>query len=287
MDRVRRGLCAGILVVATPASGQPHINELVPRPRGGEGEWIEILNPGPGSTDLTGWTLRDGTGKPRVIIEAPVLSPQGHLVLASRPESLRVAYALHDTVLVLRPDGWPVLNDRNAGPSEPADVVVLARADGTLADSVAYFESWLPPEAGRSLERARQGIPGTEAGAWGWSMDPSGATPGRINSLAEPGGAEPPSGSWSGPEFVAPGDRPAVFRFALPEPGTLAVWLLDRADRAVAQLQVPRPVPSVGTWVWGSAMPRPPRSGDFYLCFLWHGPTAGFVRQCRRIWVSP
>jgi hypothetical protein len=278
---------APCLALGAPAGAGPVINEFVTRPRAGEGEWIEILNAGSGALDLTGWSVRDGTGTGRTIANAPSVPGRGLLVLASRPESLRAAFRLPDSVVVVRPDGWPVLNDRDASGGGPADVIVLVDGAGTPVDSVAYYEVWLPPEAGRSLERVDGAVPGHEAAAWGWSVDGEGATPGRRNSLLPPDEAAGEPGVWSGPEFVSPAKRPGVFSYRMGEPGTLGITLVDEEGRILAVLQPPLPVSGTGQWVWGPGAFLPAHPGDVYLCLLWQGATARPVRRCLRVWVSP
>lgn len=291
-------VCAGLIVGAliegsaavavlprSAAFAAPVVNEIVARPRGGEGEWIEIHNPGPAAVSIEGWTLADATNKPKKIPGPAVLAPGGFLVLASKPDSVRATFALPDTVVVLRPDGWPVLNDHDAAPGAPADVLVLADASGAVIDSVAYFEAWLPVEAGVSIERVDARGSALEAGAWGWSFDARGATPGRANSLSGSGDASR-RGEIDGPSRVKPGSGPAVFDFTLPAPGTMALWLLDVEGREVAVLREPAPTPAVGRWVWGSDAPLPPRSGRYFLCMQWRAEGADPVRTCRSVWVS-
>ena len=290
----RVAICSsvGFLLVSVwiPAPGEgsarsPVVNEIVPRPAAGEGEWVEIRNPGPDPANLAGWTLTDGTGRPRAIAEPAALPPGGFAVLASRPESLRAYYGLPDSILVLRPESWPILNDHDAGSGEPADRLVLAGPDGAPVDSVVYFEAWLPPDAGRSLERVDPETDGAEAGNWGWSLDPSGATPGRPNSLAaRAGGGD--SGALTGPNRVEPARRPAVFTYRLPGPGTLAVWLVDGEGAEVALLRRAAASPATGRWVWGSGARLPPRSGRYYLCLQWHGDRGAPFRSCRPVWVA-
>ncbi len=266
-----------------PARARVTVNEIVPRPAGGEGEWVELRNGGPEPVDLGGWALADGTGKARAFASA-VVPPGGFLVAASRPESLRAAYGLPPETPVVRPSGWPVLNDHDAGTGLPADAVVLLRPDGAAEDSAVYFEAWLPAEPGRSLERVGAESPATAAGSWGWSLDPRGATPGAVNSLAVEGA---PAGTLDGPGSVSPARRPAVFRFRLPGPGTLALWLVERDGARVAVLRAPSEASAVGQWVWGSAAPAAPRPGLYYLCLRWRGEGAASIRVCRPVWVEP
>ena len=263
----------------------PVINEFVVRPEANEGEWVEVWNPDPDPVPLDGWAIRDATGTARPLAIEGGLGAGAFLVLAARPESLRTHYALPDSMAVLRPQGWPILNDRDASAGSPADLIVLVRADGAAADSVAYFEAWLPPESGRSLERGSVSLPGVEPGAWGWSVDPSGATPGSVNSLRLEVDSSSTS-DWEGPAAVAPSRAPAVFQYRLPGPGTIAIWLLDREGNEVATLQPPRPVSGVGRWIWSGSQNLPPRAGLYYLCLRWQSPIAAPIRRCRSVWVS-
>jgi hypothetical protein len=271
-----------VLLASIPsfAAAAPVLNELAPRPGRGEGEWVEILNPDPVPVDLDGWQLRDATGVPHALGAGHRIEPGAYAVLAARPESLQKVFALPATVAVWKPEGWPVLNDRDAGRGLPADVVVLVDGTGVPVDSVAYFESWLPPEAGRSLERVDPSAPGSAAGSWGWSGDPTGGTPGRPNGL---GGVDRSTAVWSGPGRVDPERTPAVFHYRVPAPGRLAVTLLDPGGRTVARLASPHPVAAAGSWVWNPGTAGAPRPGPYLLCARWEGSRV--IRRCRTVWV--
>ena len=263
----------------------PVISEFVVRPGANEGEWVEVWNPDSHVVPLDGWAIRDATGNARLLAVEGDLRADAFLVLAARPESLRARYALPDSIDIVRPEGWPVLNDRDASTGSPADVIVLVRADGAAVDSVAYFEAWLPPESGRSLERGSVSLPGVEPGAWGWCVDPSGATPGSVNSLRLDFDSASAS-EWEGPATVAPSRAPAIFHYRLPGPGTIAIWLLDRAGNEVATLQQPRFVSGLGRWIWSGEQALPPRAGLYYLCLRWQSPGDAPIRRCRSVWVS-
>jgi hypothetical protein len=258
------------------------INEFVSRPAGEEGEWIELRNTGETPISVAGWGLRDATGTVRRLPEGVLVDPKGFLVLASRPEELLARFEI--TAPVIRPDGWGILNDRDAGSGLPADVIAIEDAAGDLVDSLAYFEAWLPPDAGRSLERGDPRLPGVDSGAWGWSVDPEGATPGRANSLVV--GGSPGTGVWSGPHRVHPLRRPSVFRFRFREAGTMAVVLVDGVGREVVILQSPVSVSPVGRWIWGAGSPLPSRPGRYFLCLRWQGGDGSPVRRCRPVWVE-
>ena len=258
------------------------INEIVVRPGGGEGEWIELAATDSVAASLDGWTLRDATGRTRVI--EGIVPATGFLILAARPDSLRYRYRLPESVAIEHPDGWPILNDHDAGPDLPADVIVLADANGAVQDSVAYFEDWLPPQPGRSVERVDTRMPAVIPGAWGWSVDPDGATPGRANSLSSLIGA--PEDVLSGPSEAAPRARPAVFTYRLPGSGRIDIRLIDESGREVALLKEQGPSPPVGSWTWGGGSPLPEHPGLYFLCLRWQGGKER-IRRCRAVWVTP
>jgi len=264
------------------AWGSVSINEIVVRPAAGEGEWIELAAPDSVDVSLNGWTLRDATGRTRRLEGA--LPTGGFLILAARPDSLREHYALSDSIVVVHPDGWPILNDHDAGPGLPADVIVLANADGVVQDSVAYFEDWLPPEPGRSIERVDIRMPAAIPGAWGWSLDPNGATPGRTNSLSTI--AQVTEDLLSGPAEVAPRAKPAVFTYRLPGAGRIDIRLIDETGRDVALLKEQGPSPPVGSWTWGGGSPLPEHPGLYFVCLRWQSGKER-IRRCRAVWVTP
>jgi hypothetical protein len=213
----------------------------------------------------------------------PDLAPGALLVVAARPESLRARFAIPDSVPVVRPSSWPILNDRDGDGGAPADRVRLFDAAGAGVDSVVYFEAWLPPEAGRSLERAAP-LPGHDPGAWAWSEDAAGATAGRRNSLApETGEAR---GALEGPERVEPLRGGAVYSYRVPGPGTIEIRLVERDGDEAALLRAAAPASAAGRWVWGAASPLPPRSGLYLLCLVWRGEDAGLLRRCLSVWVE-
>jgi hypothetical protein len=87
--------------------------------------------------------------------------------------------------------GWPPLND-SPGPSGISDVARIFGPDGVPSDVVPYRST----AAGRggSLERLSPDLPSAAPGSWGESVDPSGSTPGRSNSLRAPDPGDVPRG---------------------------------------------------------------------------------------------
>ena len=280
-----RGICCIAFLsafVASRAWGGVAINEIVVRPAGGEGEWIELAATDSVNVTLDGWTIRDATGRTRRLDGH--LPANGFLLLAARPDSLRDRYRLPESVTIVHPDGWPILNDHDAGPGLPADVIVLADQEGGIQDSVAYFEDWLPPQPGQSVERVDLRMPSIMEGAWGWSVDPENATPGRANSLSAV--AQGGDQVWGGPAEASPGTRPAVFTYRLPGSGRIDIRLIDQNGREVALLKEGGPSPPVGSWTWGGASPLPEHPGLYFLCLRWQGGKER-IRRCHAVWVTP
>ncbi len=77
------------------------------------------------------------------------------------------------------------------------DTIRLLRGDSLLVDSVAYADDWhrleLDDATGIALERISPDGPSSDASNWTSSLDPSGGTPGRQNSV-----------------FLLPGEMPAA-----------------------------------------------------------------------------
>lgn len=104
------------------------ISEFVVDPNEGESEWIEIVNPGLESVDLTGWTLEDATGK-QTLLEGSVAA--GEYLLATAP----LGKLNNDT-----------------------DSIFLKDAAGVLVDSVEYGTNELAtPKDGAALARGMSG----------------------------------------------------------------------------------------------------------------------------------
>lgn len=150
------------------------INEFIYAPAAPEPEWVELQNRGSYPVELTGWTLHDaGAGRPK--IGAAIILPGGYLVLTRDTAELRDA---RETDASLLQFSLPSLN--NTG-----DNIVLRNRAGAVVDSVGYRSAW-GGSNGRSVERRMPETDGTDSAAWGSSIDPAGATPGKKNSLVPP-----------------------------------------------------------------------------------------------------
>jgi len=145
-------------------AGSVILNEIMAAPATGQPEWIELLNTGDLPVDLFGYGILDSKAtSPAVVQRHTFLSGGGYAILAAD----ELPFSLPDEMPVIRTDGFPALNN-------DGDKVILLDYAGTVADSVSYAAT----EKGYSLERIDTGT------GWDTCTDPSGATPGRLNSIS-------------------------------------------------------------------------------------------------------
>ena len=162
-----------LLIVFSPAlSAQVVINEIMYDPDSPEPEWIELYNPHTVPVDISGWRVQDRTtSKP--MIPTGIILPNHYLVLTKDSAAFRAAR---------NPDAL-VVQVSLAALNNGGDDIVLRDTGDTTIDSVAYASSWGGKD-GISLERIEATSPSNKGDSWSSSMDSSGATPGRRNSVA-------------------------------------------------------------------------------------------------------
>ena len=227
------------------------VNEFLNRPDedSGQPEWIEILNGSERDIDLAGWTLGDDEGRSPLLAadDSPIrLAPGAFVVLTQDLDKMRASFPLVD-VPVLEPDRWETLNNTD-------DVITLADPRGFVVDRVPYDDAWRGKrdnEAGVSWERIdHRGNPASEANWW-LSVDPSGSTPGRANSLA--GGFSSGISLEVGPDPFSPDgngfqDETAI-RYRLPPKSVFTLRVFDSLGRPVRTL-VDEVGSANGVFVW-------------------------------------
>ncbi len=168
-------MLAVIILCSRSSSAQIRINELQHSPSNKEPEWVELYNAGPDSVDIQSWTINN---KNRVRY---TLTPSEFYI---RPHSFLVL-TKSDAIVNFHPDvggnyivvDWSQYFLVNAG-----DTVALHDENGHLIDSVLYAPSWGGGN-GRSLERKIASDSSRSKSNWATSVDPSGSTPGRRNSV--------------------------------------------------------------------------------------------------------
>jgi hypothetical protein len=154
------------------------ITELFPDPTPPVGlpeyEFVEIYNRSTHPFDLTGWRLVDPGANGR--LPSYLIQPGEYVILASAASS--VHYAQYGNVLTVQ--NMPIL-------SNAADQVYLVSPEGLTIDSVSYQLSWYRDnekrDGGWTLELIDLNDVCRDADNWSSSEDPSGGTPGRVNSI--------------------------------------------------------------------------------------------------------
>lgn len=153
------------------------INELMvdPTPMVGlpDLEWIELVNISGARVNLEGWELR--VGSTSRLLSACWVEPGDYVILCDEDS----AEALAEWGQVL---GFQMPALRNSG-----NRVTLLSTNGEVEDEVNYSDSWYPDipkrNGGWSLERIDPDRSCGEHANWTVSMDPSGGTPGKQNSV--------------------------------------------------------------------------------------------------------
>jgi hypothetical protein len=156
------------------------INEIMSAPSGGEPEWIEIFNPSTMSINLKNWKIsnRISSSKYPISSTSASLPPNGFAVITKDSLALR---AFHPSIpcLVLMNNSLPNALFRN-----DSDAVTLYDSRDFVIDSVYYRSGW-GGGGGKSLERISPMDLSTEQSNWGTSLDPSGSSPGRVNTVTQ------------------------------------------------------------------------------------------------------
>jgi hypothetical protein len=182
---MRSALCSVglILSLVSPLPPQIVINEVMRDPGAvpdARGEWFELFNDSDDSADIAGWVIADGGQDRHVIDEASplVVGPRDFLVLGRNGDPSENGGYEPDYVY----SGFVLSNSR--------DEIILFGTDGSVADSIAYDETW-PGGQGTSMEliapRSDNGVPA----GWGDAVRPYGdgdaGTPGAWNSISGSG----------------------------------------------------------------------------------------------------
>ncbi len=156
------------------------INEIYFYPTAGEEEWVEIFNRSSEPVDLDGWILADNrkAGEVRgndLVIGAgsfALLAGDSSSLLRDRPELARVK--------VIETEPFPSL-------ANDGDTLTITASGGYRSDRVEYDGDW-GGRRGVSLERVSPFDPSPGPSNWGSSVEPSGSTPGKKNSIFQAGG---------------------------------------------------------------------------------------------------
>ncbi len=154
------------------------INEIQYRPFPGRSEWVEFYHAGRYPLNITHWQFGDANGltdsSKRYTFPPLQLLPGDFLVLAADSEIFLESIPETISVIVWGSNA-PALN--NSG-----DSLVLWDASGERVEQVNYKPNWGRDDEGLALERISPESASNEPLNWASSTDPSGGTPGRVNS---------------------------------------------------------------------------------------------------------
>ena len=141
-------------------------------------EFIEIYNPSKDTIDLDKWSINDPTTK--TTIRGQRILPREHIILC--PVADTIQYNSFGKTIGLNP--WPSLNNNS-------DQVVLKSFRNRVVDSVAYSDIWyhssLKKSGGWSIEKIDLSSVCQDLFNWTASIDTSGGTPGKLNSVNSTG----------------------------------------------------------------------------------------------------
>ncbi|MEZ5003009.1 MAG: lamin tail domain-containing protein [Chitinophagales bacterium] len=139
-------------------------------------EFIEIFNATEKAFQLQNWTLKDASQSGIVDFPAKILVPGAYVVVCN--EQFVDLFSGFGEVIGV--DGLPTLNDSG-------DDLTLRDENGNLIFSITYTSAFyrdnIKDDGGWSLEMIDTSFPCLEATNWRASVDPSGGTPAKENSV--------------------------------------------------------------------------------------------------------
>lgn len=150
------------------------INEIMaaPDPSKNQTEWVEFYNRSQKNINLRSWQMGDSKLLTILTTDLFDLPASGFVILAEDKNKFQASYPAFSGI-VIQPSSWPSLDNEG-------DEVFLKDSLGFLAEKVSYPHQSLK---GISWERIDYNKIGSDSDNWWRSVDPSGATPGRRNSV--------------------------------------------------------------------------------------------------------
>ncbi|HUI28981.1 MAG TPA: lamin tail domain-containing protein [Candidatus Acidoferrales bacterium] len=166
-----------LIFVSSGFSQAIKINEIMYSPKNGEPEWIELCNTSADKINIKGWKIRHHTTTWYTITSTDFFVRSDSFVVMTKSDTIFSFHSLDSSIVLICP-AVPTDFLVNTG-----DTISIRDSTGTLADSVLYEPSW-GGSNGKSLERISTELSPFLSTNWGTSLDSSGGTPGRKNSIA-------------------------------------------------------------------------------------------------------
>lgn len=264
----------------TPAPGEIVVNEVMYDPQTGDSEYLELLNTTADRVfSLAGVTLDDGDAADAdPIAGTPTLVLPGDVAVVVRNAEAFAARFPGVRFSVLT--GLSLTNTGEA---------VVLRAGGATVDSVFYDPDWqraeLDDASGIALERRDPAGPSNAASNWSSSLDESGGTPGRANTLSVAGTPVERGGGITVTSPFAPDDGQAArITYTLRAPAALVrVRIFDGGGRPVREVEDGRLSGQTGTVEWdGTGDDRRRLRAGIYVVLLEAVDTAGGTTEAHR-----
>lgn len=154
------------------------ISEIMYAPSKGEPEWIELYNNSSDSVNLKGWTIRNKSKTFYTLTVTDFYLHAGSYVVITKSTAI---FSFHSEIPspVIVVSSLPTYFFVNMG-----DTVSIHNPLGQQVDSMYYLPTWGGSD-GKSLERVSFDSSSLLRSNWSTSVDPSGSTPGRRNSVAQ------------------------------------------------------------------------------------------------------
>ena len=162
--------------VTDPVNLRIIINEIMAAPNSNEAEWIEVFNPGASNINMASIYFADSRDTVKLSKEDLILRP-GEYLVAGGDSAISNQYNISYENLTIV-SGFPTLNNS-------FDDLKLLNNFNFVYDRVSYTDEWYGREVdqGISWERINPELNGQISVNWAASVDFSGSTPGRINSV--------------------------------------------------------------------------------------------------------
>jgi len=155
------------------------VNEIMYNPKSGKAEYIEFYNLSGDTLDLGGWTILDHNQNKYLLSKTFYkLPPFEYFILASDS----TVFELNRNIQYIT-----LTKTSNLGLTNEGELILVKDAFGNSIDSVLYSPKWhnknLLETKGISLEKINYSLPSNDSYNWSSSVDPSGGTPGKQNSI--------------------------------------------------------------------------------------------------------
>lgn len=257
------------------------INEIMFKPQKEFSEWVELFNVSENKINLFGWYFADSKNTLTVSEQNSTIQPGEFLVLCK--DSTTAAEYNIPLEKTLRLHLFPTLNN-------DSDDLKLMSPSGRIVDRVSYLAGWMgrETEPGISLERINPAISSQSSENWAASVDPSGSTPTRKNSVFVQQPVNASAISISPNPFSPDGDGfedVTILHYQLPlTTARLSVKIFDMAGRQIRQLTNQLPVASNGSVIWDGKdnNGRVARMGIYILLIRISDTNKDFVKESKK-----